>query len=268
MAGARNFNTLLALINNFDQFEKSASDSVNSAGSSLKEQGIIAETAGFKIQQMKNSIDAVAVSFGNLFLPFLKTGISAVSLFANALQGIPDSLKLIGPSFGLALIGFTKFSQQMTTFLDLFDKGSGQGIVKTILNGIKGPGKSLEQQESLDPKSLLQFANDRKGGTSGVILSRTIADIGSFGSGKAAASAAEYAETLKKGEKVLVDVDGKIIDASRNMTKFAAVTRGLSTARTDSFVDGIAGEKQQLGLASLNTGFSKLIAQIVRILGN
>ncbi len=261
VAGAHRFNTFLALVQNFDRFQESAADSANSAGSALREQEKIAETAAFKIQQLKNAASEAAISFGSFLSPALKGATDIAKAMLNVVSGIPDIFKIVGVSGGLATIAFVKLGDQMVSLIDLFDKTNtgGAGVLATLGRGLSGPAQTVSQQLAFKPAEIASRA-DVGGAESGVILSRTVADFG-LGNGKKAAD--EFAAALDKGKRVLIDQDGQIVKNSANFTKFSAISRGFSTGKLNEV--GEITERSALGIAALNSGFTRLIATIVKM---
>jgi TP901 family phage tail tape measure protein len=256
VAGTRRFNTLLALLKNFSTFQDSVANSTNSAGTSIEQAGIVAETAAFKITQMKNSAAAAAVSFGGVLAPALKIATDVASGFFNIISGMPTVVQALAVSLGAAGIAFAKFSQ---TFVALGDAAIPGGGVFSTLAGSLTQGISKEAITQSTPGVAANIANVAGGGGEAIFAARSIGDFS-----RAKDASENFAQSIKNSGRVLVDMNGQAVKNTANMTKFTAVTRGYRTAAKDAFdTAGKASVTSNLGLLAMNTTIGRMSAAAV-----
>lgn len=257
VAGTRRFNTLLALIKNFDTFQKSVVNSTNSAGTSIEQAGLVAETAAFKITQLKNSAAAAAVSFGGVLSPALKIATDVASGFFNIISNLPTAVQALAVSLGAAGIAFAKFSQ---TFVALGDAATlpGGGVFGTLAGALT-TGTSAAAIKQSKPGQAASIANVAGGGGEAIFAARSIGDFA-----RAREGAESFTDAISNSGRILVDLDGKQVANTKNLTKFTAVTRGYKTVAKDAFgTAGQAAATSNLGLLAMNTTVGRMSVAVV-----
>lgn len=274
VAGARRFNTFLALIQNFDRYMESTQHSVNSAGSALAELANVEDTAQFKLQKLQNSLAGAAISFGDIFLGPLKLATDGLSGFLDILSGIPSVMQATLLATGAAGVGFAKFSQFFVDIADTAALGGGAGVFGTIAGSFT-QGTSLASQQHANPANALKVEAARNalsaGGANvsdlsslGTAAALTIGDVTGFKKQEAAVKG--FVSALEKQGLVLLDNKGKLVDAQRGVTKFTAVTRNFRVASASAFEKfGSGAESAALSVAALNNPFSKVFSSVVRL---
>lgn len=251
ISGTRRFNTFLALIDNFSEFQESAANSANSLGSAIKEQEKITETAEFRLQRLKNAAAETALEFGDVFVGALKATADGLTSFLGVINQVPDSIKGIGIGLSLGTAAFVKFSDQITNFIDLT---AGGGVFRGLFGGIKGRLTQGVSEQSQELKNLSKFVTD----PTGIVAAKSVGDFFAKGTGGATA----FSSAIEDTNRVLARSNGQIVKNASSFSKFSAVLRGFKVGKVDEF--GNAVQATTLGIASMNTGFSKLLTTIGR----
>lgn len=101
LAGARQYNALITLMENYDEKVKAQIDSATSAGAAMRRNAIVMDTLQKKAQQMGATWAKVATEFGYKFLGPAKAVADAARFMIGILDKIPTSVKAIG----LAMLG-------------------------------------------------------------------------------------------------------------------------------------------------------------------
>lgn len=261
VAGTRRFNTFLALLQNFGTFQDSVSNSINSTGTSIEQAGIVSETASFKITQMKNAAAAAAISFGGVLSPALKVATDVATDFFNLISKLPTAVQALAVSLGAAGIAFAKFSQ---TFVALGDAATlpGGGVFGTLAGALT-TGTSKAGLTQSTPGVAATIANVAGGGGEAIFAARSIGDFA-----RAREGAESFTEAIKNSGRILVDINGKQVESTRNLTKFTAVTRGYKTVAKDAFGTATqAANTSNLGLLAMNTTIGRMSVALVGLSG-
>ncbi len=247
ISGTRRFNTLMALMDNFAEFQDSTANSVNSSGSAMKEQQKVMQTAGFRIQQLKNSLTGLAVSFGDSLLDPMKAIVTTFKGLIDVLSAIPGPIKTMAAGIGLGTLAFVKFSDHIVDFLGLSGamKSStailGGTLRRNLTLGIPRSEQALRGGEKFTE---LAF---------GTVAAREVADFATPTKGAAGFSAA-----LKEQNLTLLDNKGKIVAANRQYGKFGATMRGFRTVDTTALNKfGAAAGTSGLAIAGMNSGLTR-----------
>lgn len=248
IAGTRRFNTLLALLDNFSRFQDSAANSTNSAGSALREQEQVVETAAFKIEQLKNQLKELALSFGDSLLSPLKLVVDSLGGLVGLLGAIPGPLKTLAAGTAIGSLAFLKFSDHITDFLGL--AGSVGGAANVIGGSLR---RNLTQGIS-EEGQISRFGADAFNTTSAAtITARAVPDLTNPFK-KNAAGVTAFSAALNKSKLSLVTSRGEALKSSAAFGKFGATVRGFSTtAGKDLGVTALA-------LSGLNSGLTRFIA--------
>lgn len=274
VAGARRFNTFLALIQNFDRYMESTQNSVNSAGSALAELANVEDTAAFKLQKLQNSLAGAAVSFGDIFLGPLKLATDGLSGFLDVLSDVPNWLQATLLATGAAGVGFAKFSQFFVDIADTAALGGGAGILGTVAGSFT-QGTSLASQQHENPANALRVEAARNAITAGganvsdlssvgTAAALTVGDVAGFKKQEAAVKG--FTSALKEQGLVLLDNKGKALESQKGITKFTAVSRNFRVASASTFSKlGEGAESAALSVAALNNPFSKVLSSVVRL---
>lgn len=245
VSGTRRFNTFLALLNNFSRFQELAAESANSAGSAMKEQEKVAQTAAFRIQQLKNSFASLALSLGDALLGPIKVVIESLKSVVDSLAGISPAITAAVASLALGSAAFARFGDNLAS---IFGTGSvfaglGRAISGSLTKGLSDPAIEKALGAQLIP--LTQLAP-------GTVLAKSVGDFGGATKG-----ASTFAEALKKSNLQLLNQRGEIVKNAQAFTKFGATIRGFRVAPIGAVGEAIGGVS--LGIAGLNSGLGKMI---------
>ena len=129
MAGQRQYNNLLALFDNFEEYNKTLDIALNAEGTLQKQQDIYLDAISTHLQKLKASFEDVYDSFAennsiNKIIDGLATVVDLFAKFIDSLGGGVNILKSVGS------IGFMVFSQQIAgsiqTTINNFQKANEQ----------------------------------------------------------------------------------------------------------------------------------------------
>ena len=148
MAGTRQYNNLLSLFDNWDQYEKALETSTNAAGTLQKQQDIYMESTEAHLQKLRTEAER---TYDVLFdqdsvNSFADTLTSMLSVFNNFLEGIG------GGTSAVVFFG--------STFANIFNKQIGSAIERQIENieMLKANQNALQMKE-LVASNILQNHN-------------------------------------------------------------------------------------------------------------
>lgn len=107
IAGARQYNSLITLMENYDEKVKAQIDSATSAGAAMRRNAIAMDTMTKKADQLKAAWAELGTELAFKFIGPVKSAIDAGKGFIGVLDKIPASIKILaGSSIGLyAILG-------------------------------------------------------------------------------------------------------------------------------------------------------------------
>ena len=240
LGGARQYNAVVALMNNYATAVKASEDALNSQGSAQLENTKVMGTTTKIFAQTKASIDSLSVSMGKIFLPLAqdlaKAGKSIIDVFAS----MPTTFSKVAGGLALATVGFSRFAQQADMVLAgsagvggaAGAGGAGGGIIAGVGAGLVGRGKA-----GIDP------------------LSNRGTQLGEFGI--AAVGLSDFSRGAVSGlsglEGKIVDINGKAVQGSERFSKMGLAIRRMG------YEAGATGEKTRVGFKHMNSPLSKLL---------
>ncbi|MEE3324398.1 MAG: phage tail tape measure protein [Methanosphaera sp.] len=126
MAGQRQYNNLLALFDNFEQYNKALNTAQNAAGTLQKQQDIHMESTAAHLEVLKASVEDIFDSFVNRdsldtvndLIDALSDGAMVIAKFVDSLGGGVNILSSLGS------LGITVFSKQIA------------GSIQTTINNL------------------------------------------------------------------------------------------------------------------------------------
>jgi TP901 family phage tail tape measure protein len=246
VAGIRQYNAFLTVMDEFGVATEAIDTSVNSQGSALRENAKVMESTSKQWAVLIEKVKEAAVGLGSVFLPAAKGVIGVLGGFASALNALPTSLKAVVGGFALIGVASLKAADKVDMLLTgLMSIPAGAGGIGTA---IRAAGANIGAGAAIDTLSLAKQAELNKEGAE---VARAAARTGDFTKGG-------LRETIKKaGPKFApIAVDSKRIRlATNNMTKFDAAVRAVTL--------GAGGAT--LGVKDMNSIFSKLGLTIARI---
>ena len=122
IGGRRHYNSLLVLMDHWDDVLDTLGDSLNSKGAAERRNAIVMETYAKKLQQVRGALSELQVQFGKFALPVAKT-------MLTGLKGVLETIANIPPSLKVAALGFA------TLFVVI---AKGQDLISGIINRVKG----------------------------------------------------------------------------------------------------------------------------------
>lgn len=125
IGGTRQYNSLIVLMENWDQALIAVKDSTNSKGSAERRNAEVMKTYRKQLEQTKAAMVELQMSFGKLFMPLAKTGLRATKGILEALSAIPGPIKAAGGAFALLLTYMTKGQKIAETFREFIAGGRG-----------------------------------------------------------------------------------------------------------------------------------------------
>jgi len=236
LGGARQYNSVLALLNNFGLVLKASEESSNSQGSAMRENARIMETAEKVFAKLRASADNLAVSFGNTLLPVMKGVATGGEVFLNVINAIPDALKGVLAGIAVASIGFTRFASSIDMALTsslAAGGGSIAGVFSSMAKGLAGGPKNQAFLENVSKMGKLDK------------MSQSMKEIPDY-------SAAAGKHLAGMGG-IVKDLNGNIIYNVESMSKLQLATRGAHLEMSTLAANGA------VGLAALNSPINKVL---------
>jgi len=139
LGGTRQYNSLIALMDNWDQALRATKESMNSKGSAERRNAELMGTYRKQLEQTKVALVELQMSIGKVALPAFKIGLSGVKTFLETLSAIPDPIKAAGAAFVALLTYMTKGQQLAESLGDMLAGG------KDFL-GISGAGEQFTKE--------------------------------------------------------------------------------------------------------------------------
>ena len=137
IGGTRQYNSLLVLMDQWDEALRAIKNSENSKGSAERRNQVIMETYAKQMEQTKAAATELKMELGKIVLPSFKGGLKAMKLFLETINNIPTSIKIAGSGLLLFLGTLSKGLPIINSIVETFDKG------KSIFSGF---GRSLSKE--------------------------------------------------------------------------------------------------------------------------
>ena len=135
IGGTRQYNSLLVLMDNWDEALKGISNSTNSKGSAERRNLEIMKTYSKQLQQTRAAATELKMELGKFILPVFKGGLTAAKTLTEAFTAIPNSLKAAGALMalfvGYAAKGYSIVDGIVETF------GKGESVIGSFLGSFK-----------------------------------------------------------------------------------------------------------------------------------
>lgn len=127
IGGRRHYNSLIILMDHWDDALDTLEDSINSKGAAERRNAIVMETYAKKLQQVRAAIVGLQVQFGKLALPAAKTIVVGLKSILETIANIPNSMKIAALSIVSLFAVFSKGQRIIDTFVNRF------GVLPNIL---------------------------------------------------------------------------------------------------------------------------------------
>ena len=123
IGGRRHYNSLLILMDHWDDALDTLTDSINSKGAAERRNAIVMKTYAKQVQQVRAAVSELQVQFGKAFLPIAKMGLQGFKFLVEALTNIPPAVKGAMAGFSALFVLMTKGSGLVEKFMNTFVGG-------------------------------------------------------------------------------------------------------------------------------------------------
>jgi len=155
IGGTRQYNSLLVLMDNWQEALDGVHHSMNAQGSATRRNSEIMQTYSKQVEQTKASFVELQTAFGKVAFPIAKLGLQGMKALAETISAIPTSFKVAS----VAALGlFTYLSQGakvLNTISDFFSGGAPVmgGLISSIKDELKTASFEILGAGSLDDSS-------------------------------------------------------------------------------------------------------------------
>ena len=214
LGGARQYNAVVALMNNYATAVKASEDALNSQGSAQLENVKVMGTTTKIFAQTKASLDSLSVSMGKIFLPIAQKMALGGKAIVDVFASMPPLIHTVVASLALATVGLARFSHQADMVMMGGTMGgtaaqggaAGGGVMAGLAGGLAGRGKEVD--------ALMQ--GPALGGLAGI----------------AAVGLSDFARNsgreLHKLEGALIGVNGMAVKGADGFSKMGLAIRKMS----------------------------------------
>lgn len=140
LAGEDAYSGLLALIKTAPADYQAMADAINNAsGSSDAQFRVMQQTMKVTLDGMLGSFESLAISIGTAVTPQVTAVLNVLASFADALNAMPDGMKVFAFDLASGIVALTAFSFAMSGILSI-----GGGVYKTLADigrGMKDTGQ-------------------------------------------------------------------------------------------------------------------------------
>jgi len=137
IGGTRQYNSVLVLMDNWDEALKAIQHSTDSKGSAERRNLELMKTYAKQLEQTKAAATELQMSLGKVVLPVFKTGLKGMRMLFETITAIPKPLKIASAGLALFLTYTAKGAGIIDKLVETFSKG----------NSVFGSfGKSLSKQ--------------------------------------------------------------------------------------------------------------------------
>lgn len=155
IGGTRQYNSLLVLMDNWQEALDGVQHSMNAQGSAARRNAELMQTYSKQVEQTKASFVELQIAFGKIAFPVAKFGLQSIKAMAETISAIPTSFKVAS----VAALGlFTYLSQGakvLNTISDFFSGGVPVmgGLISSIKDELKTASFEILGAGSLDDSS-------------------------------------------------------------------------------------------------------------------
>lgn len=111
IAGEQAYKGLLALINTApNEYKRLSNEINNAAGSSARQYEIMKNTLSGSVEDMKGSLEALAINFGSVLAPSIRQAAAAIGSIADAINAMSPEQKAMLADIAMGIVGFTGFA--------------------------------------------------------------------------------------------------------------------------------------------------------------
>ena len=249
IGGRRHYNSLIVLMDHWDDVLDTLSDSINSKGAAERRNAIVMETYAKKVEQVRAAVTELQVQFGKAYLPIAKQVLDTTKFLIEAFTNIPPAVKAAMAGFAGLFVMMTKGSNLLQNFMDTFSGGAAVfgDFASSLKRELK---KSLfeitgRKAEGFDPLGMKTFME--AGGTRDLetFLGKTV-----YMASKAGRAWNNFLTDIAKGTASATNSVSKFLDfAGDALFGFSdmAATRGGTAGGIAAAISAAAGSISEVG---------------------
>lgn len=111
IAGTEGYSALLSLVDTApDEYRRMTEEINNAAGSSARQYEIMKNTLSGSVEDMKGSLEALAINFGSVLAPSIRQAAAAIGSIADAINAMSPEQKAMLADIAMGIVGFTGFA--------------------------------------------------------------------------------------------------------------------------------------------------------------
>jgi len=139
VGGTRQYNSLLVLMDNWNEALSAIEHSTDSKGSAERRNIEVMKTYQKQLEQVKQTAAETSIQFGKIFLPVAKIGLKGIKGFLEIINSIPSSFKLVAGAAVAMIAYLAKGNKIIQTLVDHFRSGKAafSGFYNTISKSVK-----------------------------------------------------------------------------------------------------------------------------------
>jgi hypothetical protein len=145
IGGTRQYNSLLVLMDNWQEALDGVHHSMNAQGSAARRNAEIMQTYSKQVEQTKASFVELQTAFGKIAFPVAKFGLQSMKTLAETISAIPTSFKVAS----VAALGLFTYLSQGAKVLDSISDffSGGTPIMGGLITSIKDELKTTNDFE-------------------------------------------------------------------------------------------------------------------------
>ena len=110
IAGADGYSALLSLVDTApEKYRRMTQEINNAAGSSARQYEVMRNTLSGSVEDMKGSLEALAINFGAVLAPTIRQAAAAIGSVADAINALSPEQKALIADVAVGVLGFTAF---------------------------------------------------------------------------------------------------------------------------------------------------------------
>lgn len=111
VAGTEGYSALLSLVDTApEEYRRMTEEINNAAGSSARQYEIMKNTLSGSVEDMKGSLEALAINFGSVLAPSIRQAAAAIGSIADAINAMSPEQKAMLADIAMGIVGFTGFA--------------------------------------------------------------------------------------------------------------------------------------------------------------
>lgn len=111
IAGTEGYSALLSLVDTApEEYRRMTEEINNAAGSSARQYEIMKNTLSGSVEDMKGSLEALAINFGSVLAPSIRQASAAIGSIADAINAMSPEQKAMLADIAMGIVGFTGFA--------------------------------------------------------------------------------------------------------------------------------------------------------------